>query len=155
MPFIIPLYLLVLLFNGYPLFFVQDRVGKNRESFTIYKLRTMKVNKITPVGRLIRKFGLDETPQLINILKGDMFFIGPRPLTKSDIARLGWDTSEFDIRWTVPPGLTGLSQLSPICSKENTWMLDNQYCKNRSIKLDFTIICKTIITIFKGKTEVR
>ena len=77
----------------------------------------MDNNKITALGNFLRRTGIDEIPQLINILIGDMNFIGPRPLTKQDIIRLEWNTNFHDIRWGIKPGITGLSQLSPICNK--------------------------------------
>lgn len=155
LPILAVIYILAIILNGLPLFFVQDRVGRDRVIFKIYKLRTMKRGKVTPFGSFLRKTALDETPQLVNIIKGEMSFIGPRPLTELDIIRLGWDSSEYDIRWIVLPGLTGISQLSPICSRDNTWKLDSLYCKTKSFKLDIIIIIQTIIKIFKGKTENR
>ncbi len=155
----LPLLLLILLLSlptqGLPIFFIQERVGLNRKSFNIYKLRTMGNGKITSFGRILRKTGLDELPQLINILKGEMLLIGPRPLTLDDIVRLGWNEKEYDLRWSVPPGITGLSQVSNICSKENTWKLDSTYCKNTSFKQDIRIICLSLSKLFRGKSEVR
>ncbi len=111
-----PVWLLLLLATlvtqGPPLFFVQERVGLRRKHFFIIKLGSRKDGHVTRFGRFLRKTGLDELPQLVNILKGDMKFIGPRPLTAGDITRLGWDTAEFDLRWSVKPGITGPAQLS-------------------------------------------
>jgi len=154
-PLFLFLIILSLLLQGYPPFYTQKRVGRDRNLFTIYKLRSMRVGRITDFGRFLRKTGLDELPQLLNIIKGEMLFIGPRPLTPEDISRLGWDSSEFDIRWTVFPGITGPAQLSPLCSKENTWKLDEQYCKNHSLRGDFKIILSSVLKVFLGKSEVR
>ncbi len=115
----------------------------------------MRNGKITFFGRLLRKTGLDELPQLINIIKGEMSFIGPRPLTIDDIIRLGWNGKESDLRWSVLPGITGLSQISNICSKTNTWELDSAYCKNHTIKEDIRIVVLSVSKIFRGKSEVR
>ena len=80
----------------------------------------MRNGKITKFGRILRATGLDELPQIYNILKGDMSLIGPRPLTKFDIDRLGWQRSEFDDRWSVRPGIVGLAQLSYSCHSKLT-----------------------------------
>lgn len=156
---ILPLLLLILLLSlitqGFPLFFVQERVGLHRKGFNIIKLRTMNKGKVTSFGGALRKAGLDELPQLINIIRGEMLFIGPRPLTLDDIVRLGWDKEDYRIRWSVRPGITGLSQISDICSKENTWKLDSKYCANPSLKMDIKIIYRSFTKIFLGKTEIR
>ena len=70
-------------------FFVQNRIGYNKDEFRINKFRTMHKQKITPIGKVLRKTGIDELPQLLNILKRQMSFVGPRPLTSEDIMRLG------------------------------------------------------------------
>ena len=155
LPLLLLIFLLSLITQGFPLFFVQERVGLNRKGFNIIKLRTMNKGKVTAFGGSLRKTGLDELPQLINILKGEMLFIGPRPLTLDDIVRLGWDKKDYHIRWSVRPGITGLSQISDICSKKNTWKLDSRYCKNPSFKLDIQIICRSFTRLFQGKSEIR
>src|SRR5256885_6974866 len=101
----------VLLDDGWPVFFRQERIGYRRRPFQILKFRSMRGGRVTRVGRLLRATGLDELPQFVNILRGDMSAVGPRPLTAADIARYGWDAPGFNFRWTVRPGLTGLAQL--------------------------------------------
>lgn len=115
----------------------------------------MKDDQVTPLGRLLRESSLDELPQLINIIKGEMAFIGPRPLTSYDIKRLEWDNSDYDIRWIILPGLTGLSQTSNICSKENTWNLDSHYCLHRTISMNLRIIGLTILKVFKCNKGIK
>ena len=73
----------------------------------IFKFRSMRGGQVTRVGRVLRATGLDEIPQFLNILRGDMSAVGPRPLTAADVARLGWDGARFDFRWACRPGLTG------------------------------------------------
>ena len=78
-PIYIIITLIILIFDPGNVFFIQKRTGRNGDNFNIYKFRTMKNNKVTKVGAILRKTSLDELPQLLNILKGDMSFIGPRP----------------------------------------------------------------------------
>lgn len=136
-----------------PLFF-QMRIGKNKKKFTIIKLRTMKKNSVTKLGDLLRKTGIDELPQLLNIISGSMSFVGPRPLTESDITRLGWDDNYHENRWKCRPGLTGLAQLSPSCNKKMSWFLDKKYVQCNSILLDLKIIISSFAVLFLGKKRV-
>ena len=101
----------VLIDDGRPLFFRQQRIGYRRRPFSILKIRTMRDGRTTRVGRVLRATGLDEVPQLVNVLSGEMSAVGPRPLTESDVARLGWTGEAFDFRWEAKPGLTGLAQI--------------------------------------------
>ena len=144
-----------LLFQGFPLFFIQERIGKDKSNFNIYKIRTMKAGKVTIWGKVLRNTGLDEFPQLLNILKGDMNFIGPRPLTKADIQRLEWDTKYHTKRWNVTPGITGLAQLSPTCHKKFSWFYDCYYSENKSTLLDLSIVIQTILVAFIGKKRLK
>ena len=101
----------ILLDDGRPILFRQERVGQARRPFDLVKFRSMRGHRITRVGRLLRATGLDELPQFVNILRGEMSAVGPRPLTESDIRRLGWDAARYDFRWRVRPGLTGFAQV--------------------------------------------
>src|SRR5262249_7774630 len=96
--------------RGSPLF-LQTRVGHQRRPFTVFKFRTMRDQKVRRVGRWLRQTGLDELPQFINVCRGEMSVIGPRPLTADDIQRLGWTNRDHDWRFVLKPGITGLSQL--------------------------------------------
>ena len=102
----------VLIDDGPPVFFRQERLGYRRRPFRMVKFRSMRDGRVTRVGGGLRATGLDEIPQLGNILRGDMSAVGPRPLTADDVARLGWTGVEFDFRWACRPGLTGLAQVS-------------------------------------------
>jgi len=146
---------LTLTFQGSPLFFLQERIGIKKATFKIYKLRTMHDGKITPWGKFLRNTGLDEFPQLLNIIKGDMNFIGPRPLTGYDIKRLVWDTDYHLKRWDVKPGITGLSQLSPICHKKASWFYDSYYSINKSVFLDISIGIQTLLVLIIGKNALK
>jgi len=150
-PVLILICVLILVTDGPPVFFVQERLGLKRNLFHVYKFRTMVDGKITSAGRLLRGFGLDELPQLLNILKGEMSFVGPRPLEDKDVRHLGWDTEFHDLRWNVKPGITGPGQLSRICDADMTWSLDTMYVENHSAHADLQIIWNTLCTIFIGK----
>src|SRR5438105_6352653 len=101
----------VLIADGRPLFFRQPRLGYRRRPFSLVKFRTMRDGRPTAVGRVLRATGLDEIPQFLNILSGEMSAVGPRPLTGEDVRRFGWTGPEFDFRWEAKPGLTGLAQI--------------------------------------------
>lgn len=147
--------LLMIILQGFPVFFIQARVGKGMKQFRIVKFRTMKQQKITPLGRILRNIGVDEWPQLLNIIKGDMAFVGPRPLTVSDVKRLGWDTPYHEKRWDVKPGISGLAQLSPVCHRKVTWYYDSYYSKHKSVKLNMYIVWQTALIMIIGKSKLK
>lgn len=151
-----------------PIFFVQDRVGMNQRRFRLYKFRSMVVDaeqrkeefahlneqdgpafkisrdpRITPIGRFIRKTSIDELPQLINVLKGEMSLVGPRPPLPDEVSQYQW---LFRRRLSVKPGITCVWQVSGrngITFDE--WMnMDKQYVENWSLWLDFKILLKTV-----------
>lgn len=133
--------------------FNQNRVGENKVNFKIHKFKTMENHKITRVGRIIRNLGLDELPQLVNIIKGEMAFVGPRPLTQFDIDRLKWNSTEFNKRWNVKPGITGKAQLSKICSAEHSIQQDLWYVEHKSILVDLAIMANSLLVPFIGKRK--
>lgn len=159
LPLFLIISLLIKLEDGGPVFFKQLRSGKNKD-FMMYKFRSMKINNdvhnlkendcITKIGHILRKTSLDELPQLINILKGEMSFIGPRPWI-TDYAK--YFTTEQMRRLDVLPGITGLAQASgrnaiSIIEKID---LDVEYVDNISFLLDLKIIFMTIGSIFNKK----
>lgn len=154
-PFLFVVMIGIVLIERKSPFFLQERVGKNKQPFTIIKLRTMLNGKITAIGAILRKTGIDELPQLINILKGDMSFVGPRPLTQNDIVRLGWNGSYYQKRWSIRPGIVGLAQLSPVCHKKMSWFYDQLYLKQHSFKLDVKILFAAMLIPFTGKQFVK
>ena len=144
--------------------YTQKRVGLNGRVFKIYKLRSMYINaekdgpkwasendeRITKVGRIIRKTRIDELPQLVNILKRDMSFIGPRPERPEFIKEFIKYIPDFNDRLLVKPGITGWAQVNggySLTPKEKL-EFDKYYIKNRGFKLDLLILIKTIIVIF-------
>ena len=154
-PFLIIVILSIWVVERKPAFFIQVRIGKNKEEFRIYKFRTMWEDKITGIGRILRKTGIDELPQLVNIVKGDMSFVGPRPLTFSDIKRLEWDTAYYNKRWGVGPGIVGLAQLAPVCHKKMSWFYDQLYLEKQSIALDIRIMIAAAVIPLVGKQTVK
>lgn len=143
-------------------FFKQERKGQGNSTFIIYKFRSMYTtpttddNKITKVGKIIRKFRLDELPQIFNIIKGDMSLIGPRPLEPNEFVENFKDEIPFYIyRHIVKPGMTGWAQvMQGHTSHENDTILkiqyDFYYIKNFSFWLDILILLKTIRVILTG-----
>ena len=148
-----------------PLIFSQKRVGFRNQFFTIYKLRTLYKRKIfikdnshkenletIPMGQFMRRFKFDEIPQLINVLKGDMSIIGPRPFIPSISNKFKMHETK---RYLLRPGLTGLAQISgnDYLSWEQKLDYDDKYIDNISFLFDMKIIFLTIIGIFYGEKE--
>lgn len=164
--FIVLIGLMNLLFNRGPLFYTQKRVGQNGEKFTIYKFRTMSVDaehsgpqyttkndsRVTWFGRLLRRMRIDEFPQLLNILKGEMNIIGPRPERPEFVKDLSEQIPFYDVRHVIKPGLTGWAQVNHNygTSKDDALIklqYDLYYIKNRSVFLDLSIYIKTLSTV--------
>jgi lipopolysaccharide/colanic/teichoic acid biosynthesis glycosyltransferase len=113
--------LLLIFKEKHPVFFRQDRIGKHKQVFRMLKFQTM-VNEVpTKTGKLLRKTGLDELPQFINVLKGEMSIVGPRALTAFDISRIGWADDYHKIRWNLKPGITGFAQLYGGQHRKTSW----------------------------------
>jgi len=164
-PFFIFVYILVRIKLGKPVIFKQKRPGKNEQIFTMYKFRTMTNEKdnhgellpdsrrTTRFGNLLRQTSLDELPELINILKGDMSIVGPRPLV---IKYLPYYTDYERQRHNIRPGLTGLSQVNGrnLLSWEKRLNMDVEYVHSLSFKLDLLIILLTIKNVLLRKDIV-
>jgi lipopolysaccharide/colanic/teichoic acid biosynthesis glycosyltransferase len=143
--------------DGAPVFFRQQRLGRGRRPFQIIKLRTMTAGQVTPLGEVLRNLGVDELPQLINVLRGEMALVGPRALTEEDARRLGWDAAAFDLRWAVPPGITGPAQIAPVrrCHPRTTWRLDRRYVLRHSPCGDAAILAASVLVPLLGKRRAR
>lgn len=148
----------VLVCDGRPIFFTQPRVGRGRRLFQIVKLRTMTceadpaARRPTRFGRFLRQRGLDELPQLlVNILRGDMSLVGPRPLTPADAERLVAEHPPFARRFDVPPGLTGLAQVCLAQGSALTAALDAAYAERRNALLDLQLLLRTAWMNLVGK----
>ncbi len=165
----------ILLNDGPPVLFTQTRIGKDGQPFTVLKFRTMvrdaeqrkdqlaavnegdgllfKVRKdprVTRVGRLLRRWSLDEFPQLFNVILGEMSLVGPRPPLPLEAARYGGDVRR---RLVVKPGMTGLWQISgrSDLNREDAVRLDLRYVENWSLALDLQILWKTCAAVVKGR----
>lgn len=141
--------------DGGPVLFVQERVGRGRRPFSILKLRTMHGREVTRVGRWLRATGLDETAQFLNVLRGDMSIVGPRPLTPADVERLDWSGPEHDARFAVRPGITGLAQVLGGRSARHTRALDALYARRAGAALDLSLIAVSFAMNLAGKRRVR
>ena len=140
--------------RGPPLF-LQARVGQRRQPFTIIKFRSMRARQVTRVGRWLRQTGLDELPQLLNVCSGQMSLVGPRPLTASDIQRLGWGSPSQDWRFDARPGITGLSQLLAGGGARASLRLDRFYLQRQSLPLDLQLIALSFAVNLVGKRPIR
>jgi sugar transferase (PEP-CTERM system associated) len=153
-----------------PVLYKQERVGKNGHVFTLMKFRSMRMDaekdgpvwaktedeRMTRVGRIIRKIRVDEIPQFWNILCGDMNFVGPRPERPHFIAQLAQEIPFYEQRHLIAPGLTGWAQIkypygASIEDAKQNLAYDLYYIKNQSITLDATIMFETIKTILLGR----
>jgi len=153
------------------IFYTQERVGKDGRKFTIMKFRTMVENaesltgavyaadndpRITKIGRFLRKWRLDEIPQLLNVIKGDMSLVGPRPEREVFIREFEEKIPFYTQRLLVRPGLTGWAQVkypytSSIEQTEEKLQYDLYYIKNMSFILDVVVMLKTIRVVLFGK----
>ena len=147
--------LAVLADDGRPVLFRQTRLGYRRRPFSILKFRSMRDGQIMRVGRVLRATGLDEIPQFINILRGDMSAVGPRPLTDADVQRLGWTGAEFDFRWSQRPGLTGLAQIVGAQSGTESLAFDRTYIVRWRPVLDCQLIALSFAVNAFGKARVQ
>ena len=149
--------LLVWALDGRPIFFTQPRLGRHRRGFRILKLRTMtcepdvRARTVTRSGRWLRQRGLDELPQLFNVLLGDMSLVGPRPLEEKDATRLTALHQAFDARFDATPGLTGLAQVCQARGAQLTAQLDAWYARHQSVVLDLSILLRTALMNVVGK----
>lgn len=154
-----------------PALFSQERVGENEEIFTLHKFRSMKVNaeeetgpvwasdddtRITRVGKLIRKLRIDELPQLWNVLRGDISFVGPRPERPFFVEKLKKVIPYYRQRFTVKPGVTGWAQIKygyGACEEDALEKLkyDLYYIKNMSIVMDLIVIFHTVKIVLLGR----
>jgi exopolysaccharide biosynthesis polyprenyl glycosylphosphotransferase len=149
-----------------PIFYKQERVGLNGKIFSIYKFRSMRVDaekngpqwaakndpRVTRVGKFIRKTRIDELPQLINILKGDMSLIGPRPERPVFTEQFAKEIPGFKKRLQVKPGLTGWAQVNggyEMTPKEK-FEMDMYYIENESLRLDLEILLRTVWVVLSG-----
>ena len=148
-PILFCIFILILLIDKQFPIFIQKRTGINKKIFNFYKFKTMKKNSITRLGFILRKSRLDELPQIINIIKNDMSFVGPRPLL---VEYLSLYNKKQLQRFDVPQGITCISQING--GNKLSWKrklnFDIIYVKKKSFIVDLLIIFKTLIILFKS-----
>lgn len=166
-PFEVVIVLLVVLTSRGPVIYRQTRVGENGKDFTLYKFRTMRKDaertgaqwaaqndvRVTIFGKFLRKSHLDELPQLWNIIKGDISFVGPRPERPEFVAKLKTEIPFYEVRLLIKPGVTGWAQIHyradlTLDDVKQKLQYDVYYLKNRSPVLDMAIILKTLKSLF-------
>lgn len=155
--FSLPLWILfsfaIYLKDGRPIFYLQERIGKDSKIFKAIKFRTLGYREESSVlAKFLRTTALDELPQLINILKGEMSFVGPRPLIPQELQMY----KELNLRATVRPGLTGMAQVlafkdAPVLEK---FKYDIWYIKNQNIALDISLILKSFWLSLRKRWDV-
>ncbi|MBT2757275.1 sugar transferase [Mesobacillus foraminis] len=167
LPLILFFAVLVMLETPGSPFYIQERVGKNGKHFNIIKLRSMRADaekdgakwaevndsRVTKVGAFIRKTRIDELPQLLSVLKGDMSLIGPRPERPMFTAQFNKEIKGFEHRLLVKPGLTGLAQVSGgyDISPQEKLHYDLEYIKNLNFALELKILIKTFKVVLTGE----
>jgi len=181
-PFFVLIAVLIVILDGTPIFYIQKRVGKDGKLIKIIKFRTMKQNsekilenflkenpslakewkkyrklkkdpRVTKIGKFLRKYSLDELPQFINVLKGDMTLIGPRPYIVEELKEANISEKELNKLLSVKPGITGLWQVEKRnnSSLRGRVKIDLLYIKRKNFLLDLKILLKTLVVIVKGK----
>jgi len=164
-PLLLLVALLIKLESRGPVFFRQARGGLNGQAFTMFKFRSMRVqengdkvvqarrddDRITTIGRLIRKTSIDELPQLLNVLKGDMSIVGPRPHARAHDAQYGALIANYHLRFRARPGLTGLAQIKGLRGATNAVAAmaarvdaDNEFIERWSLGEDVRILLMTV-----------
>lgn len=162
--------LMIWLADRGPIFYRQQRVGRNGRVFWVWKFRTMVQNadaygkvwtvdgdeRITRVGRFLRRTGLDELPQLINVVRGEMSLVGPRPLATKEQAMLENEMPEFVSRLTVLPGITGLAQLYNKEDDDRSKLeYDMQYVQQMGILMDMKLLFLTVFDVVLRRRDIR
>jgi exopolysaccharide biosynthesis polyprenyl glycosylphosphotransferase len=159
--------LMVKLDSAGPVIFKQERLGLHGRTFVIYKFRSMRTDaeasgpmwaarsdtRTTKIGRFLRKYRIDELPQLVNIMRGDMSFVGPRPEREYFYDKFRPAIPDFDTRLAVKPGLTGWAQVNggyDITSAEKL-RYDKEYIRDFSFRSDLRIVFMTVSVVFGGK----
>jgi lipopolysaccharide/colanic/teichoic acid biosynthesis glycosyltransferase len=161
-PLLIALYLVIKFNMGKPVFFTQQRIGVSGTIFSIIKFRTMVEpsfsegqllddnSRITKLGKFLRSYSLDELPELLNVLRGEMSLVGPRPLLADYLPKYTTDQAR---RHNVLPGITGLAQINGrnLLSWEEKFRYDVLYVANHNLFLDFLILFKTLFLVLTRK----
>lgn len=179
----VPVSIAILIEDGYPIFYTQTRVGKDKKDFKLYKFRSMKKNaeeiheqmkqeyggneisfklkdeddpRVLKVGHIIRKFNIDELPQLLNVIRGDMSLVGPRPLPKYEAVDTDQEYgNKYNLRYSVPQGLTCYWQVADRSeiTYEDRMEMDCKYAKEANLWTDVKLVVQTARYAVVGKAE--
>ncbi len=141
--------------DGGPVLFRQERVGHGGQRFEVVKLRTMRRGRVTRVGRWLRPTGLDEVPQMLNVLRGEMDLVGPRPLTESDVDRLARSDTQLRRRLHVRPGITGLAQVLGGRNARHCSRLERLYARRRTVGSDVALLAASVCINALGRHRIR
>ena len=160
-PMLIFVSLYILFHDGAPIFYRQNRIGLNGIEFSIFKFRTMVTNansigpyytsvndpRITKIGGLLRKTSIDELPQFLNVLIGDMSIVGPRPNVMAQ--KVEYTSADWEARNSVKPGITGIAQVygRSNCTFEERLNSDLEYIKRQGVVFDTILIFKTVLAV--------
>ena len=161
-PLILGIAFFLPVFSGFPIFFRGQRLGRRKTRFKIAKFRSMVITaekireksrddpRITGFGRILRRFSLDELPQLWNVIHGDMLLVGPRPIVEEEDRLYGKYSAEIH---SVKPGITGLWQVSGrnLTTFRRRKAINVYYVRHKSWKLDLWILYKTILAVVDGR----
>lgn len=147
--------ILILVKEKHPIIFKQERIGKEKQPFSILKFQTMIDGIVTPTGKVLRRTGLDEIMQFVNVLRGDMSIIGPRALMMADIERLGWNDEFHSCRWNIKPGISGFAQIYGGQHRKLSWFWDKKYIDKHNLLIDLGIIGISFAMNILGKARVR
>ena len=161
-PLILGIAFFLPVFSGFPIFYREQRLGRRKKRFMIAKFRSMVVTtekireksradpRITGFGRILRRFSLDELPQLWNVIHGDMLLVGPRPIAEEEDRLYGKYSAEIH---SVKPGITGLWQVSGrnLTTFRRRKAINVYYVRHKSWKLDLWILYKTILAVVDGR----
>jgi sugar transferase (PEP-CTERM system associated) len=171
LPIMLVTTILIYLEDRGPIFYQQERVGKNGRTYMVLKFRSMGINaekpgtpqwasandpRTTRIGKIIRKLRIDELPQIINVLRGEMSFVGPRPERPFFVDQLCKEIPFFNMRHSVKPGITGMAQVryaygASVEDSKQKLQYDLYYVKNNSLFLDILILLETVQVVLLGK----
>ncbi|MES2048805.1 MAG: TIGR03013 family XrtA/PEP-CTERM system glycosyltransferase [Pseudomonadota bacterium] len=171
LPIMLVTTILIFLEDRGPIFYQQERVGKNGRTYMVLKFRSMGINaekpgtpqwasandpRTTRIGKIIRKLRIDELPQIINVLRGEMSFVGPRPERPFFVDQLCKDIPFYNMRHSVKPGITGMAQVrysygASVEDSKQKLQYDLYYVKNNSLFLDILILLETVQVVLLGK----
>ena len=147
---------LILLFDGRPVLFCQRRLGRHMRPFNVLKFCTLtSEGRVRRTGTWLRKTGLDELLQIVNVVRGEMALVGPRPLTAEDVLRLGWHREGAGLRFRVRPGITGLGQIFGGQSARQSAALERIMLRQSGAEQDLRCIVLTLLALVSGKRLLR